>query len=237
MMGLKTTEILIIITFQFALAAALCPDRKLRDPATSKCYLFSNDKTDWFTAGTVCEHRGGFLAKIENQADLDFTQSIKPADHPTSIDIFYWFGLNDLDNEGILRWVDKTPFVGEDFWYNRQPNGGTSQNCLSLNNKWKWEDKECGNDYYFICNINEGEKQYRSTKIDSIQNGDFFSLQRAVDRIDCASRCLVEVQCAYWTYTESTAETNCKLLKIKTGINQAASGTWDLYRMEVIEIT
>ncbi|ESO91585.1 hypothetical protein LOTGIDRAFT_122109, partial [Lottia gigantea] len=115
----------------------------------SKCFLFSEKKTDWFTAKETCELKGAFLAKVESQAEMDFMESVKPK-------AFYWMGINDLEVENIFRWLDGT-MVQWFKWRREQPNGGTEQNCTTIDNKWEWQDKDCQNLYYFVCNPIDGK--------------------------------------------------------------------------------
>ena len=71
-----------------------------------------------------------------------------------SEDYYYWIGINDSNEEG--KWVfDQS---GEEVtytnWYSDQPNGGTSENCASVESfSGLWFDVSCNGEDNYICEI------------------------------------------------------------------------------------
>ena len=79
-----------------------------------------------------------------------------------------WIGLNDREKEGVFQWGINTN-VSTDYvnWHTtfpKQPNGGTSENCVELipaikfNRRWdgKWNDYSCSLTNSFICQKPQG---------------------------------------------------------------------------------
>ena len=75
----------------------------------------------------------------------------------------YWIGLSDLQEEGVWMWMEtKTPVSQTrfTFWLTDQPNGGTTQNCVTMNGNNEsgyWNDWYCNhNNLPYICEKPDG---------------------------------------------------------------------------------
>ena len=67
----------------------------------------------------------------------------------------WWAGGSDLDREGDWRWSRSGQKVGDFVWAARQPDGGSSQNCLDLYfaTGFLGVDYHCSSSYPPICQI------------------------------------------------------------------------------------
>ena len=68
------------------------------------------------------------------------------------LEVHFWIGASDLEQEGHWMWTDKTPVkMGTPFWANygrdniQMPAGGREQNCalLDMNLHYYFNDYEC----------------------------------------------------------------------------------------------
>jgi flagellin len=81
----------------------------------------------WHQAKSDAESRGGYLATITSQTELDYIVSQLP-DYASKI-AKAWLGGTDENVEGQWEWVTGEPWVFTK-WYTAQPDGGTAQNYL-----------------------------------------------------------------------------------------------------------
>jgi len=119
------------------------------------CYYFSTEKKIWFAAGLYCRNKGGHLASVHSDATNDFVWGMM---NRTSLNPI-WIGGNDIDEEGVWKWTDCTPW---DFtvWYKGEPHR-PKYNCLNVfkfddqhelkNANKKWNDNRCVNKQGFVC--------------------------------------------------------------------------------------
>jgi lectin-like protein len=125
------------------------------------CYVAVATLMAWPEARSACQARGADLTTIRSQADADFLKTF-PAREA-------WVGGNDLTLEGTWAWVtDGFQFwqgEGEDGialngafapWFDDEPNGEDSSDCLRILLDGTWTDLECGEERASIC---EGPKR------------------------------------------------------------------------------
>ena len=73
-----------------------------------------------------------------------------------------WFGGNDIEEEGVWKWTDNTPWDNSvntpwEFtdWAPREPNDlDGNQDCLQINRSW--DDAGCFVNKPFVCSKNVG---------------------------------------------------------------------------------
>jgi hypothetical protein len=125
------------------------------------CYVAVAALMDWPEARSACQARGADLATIRSQTDSDFLKTFPPREA--------WVGGNDLTLEGTWAWVtdgfqfwqgegeDGVPLNGAFApWFEDEPNGEDSSDCLRVLPDGTWTDLECGEERASIC---EGPKR------------------------------------------------------------------------------
>nr|XP_002731685.1 PREDICTED: uncharacterized protein LOC100368870 [Saccoglossus kowalevskii] len=88
------------------------------------------DEVTWEAAKSNCESDGGRLAKIDTQEIFDnIRQYIFANNLADKVRNGFWFGLDDIDNEGTYMWSDGTRLLQGNFvrWAKRQPNNSTKK--------------------------------------------------------------------------------------------------------------
>ena len=112
------------------------------------CYHFGTKTVPWFAADKKCRELGGYLVKVDADAENNWIASHKPTK------AHYWIGLTDLQ-EGKWRWSYDQSDVTFSKWYPGYGNRGTSSNCvLHHAGETRWWDYHCHKSYNFICESN-----------------------------------------------------------------------------------
>ena len=112
------------------------------------CYHYGTKKIPWFAAEKRCREIGGYLVKVDTEAENNWISS-----HRRKSD-GYWIGLTDLQ-EGKWRWSYDQSVAILKPWVSGYGNKGTSMNCVSYNGSdSRWFDYLCHYPYYFICESN-----------------------------------------------------------------------------------
>uniref|UniRef100_A0A665TBS9 Asialoglycoprotein receptor-like 1 n=1 Tax=Echeneis naucrates TaxID=173247 RepID=A0A665TBS9_ECHNA len=93
----------------------------------SKCYLMSTSTVTWSKAESLCQSVRGHLLVLNSVEELDFISNVAEARYS------YWIGLVEHE-EGHWTWVDGTDF-----------------NTTPTNQRKLWNDADCGQQYYYIC--------------------------------------------------------------------------------------
>ena len=162
----------------------------------NKCYFWGTDMKKWIQAEDFCLSEGGHLASIPTQAVNTFVWKEMDARGKK----FFWIGGNDLEEEGIWRWTDCTPWEFT-FWYTGEPNnhGNKGQHCLYRNSGIKWDDTDCTDAKPFVCSkticsgcIMENDISYWGQDIAG--NWELESTQA------CADFCALTSNCRFWTW-------------------------------------
>ncbi|XP_040202225.1 hepatic lectin-like isoform X2 [Rana temporaria] len=107
------------------------------------CYFFSNFELNWTNAEKMCLNRESHLVIVNSESEQTFL-------HKNYNKKNYWIGLTDVDNEGTFQWIDGTE-VSYTSWRDREPNGGTKENCANLYKDRKWNDYDCNINNHAIC--------------------------------------------------------------------------------------
>ncbi|HWM92446.1 MAG TPA: C-type lectin domain-containing protein [Thermoanaerobaculia bacterium] len=106
-------------------------------------YRFCNTKVDQATAGAACAAIGSHLAKVETAAENTWISSQSPA-------FERWLGLTDIAQEDVWRWHDGT-LLNYEGWAEKEPNGGTNENCGMMWPGGSWNDLNCAWTLRFVC--------------------------------------------------------------------------------------
>ena len=116
-------------------------------------YMLSNESTSWNVAANRCVAWGGELASLKDPTLVQYVNKAITVDK-------YWIGGSDREKEGEWKWMDGSK-IEKIKWGDRQPNGGSSANCLLVIEDG-WNDKICSKRQRFLC-------QFKATKICGIR--------------------------------------------------------------------
>ena len=109
------------------------------------CYLWSTENMSWTAAEDFCQQEGGHLASVTSNE----TRAYVIAGRESRGFIEIYLGGNDIENEGVWKWADCTPWELE-FWGPGQPSGG-GEDCLAQYKNYPWNDVQCFRKFEFVC--------------------------------------------------------------------------------------
>ena len=156
--------------------------------ATPESFIIGSNILNWTNAKSYCKELGTNLASIHSQSDFNEMQILCSQTGKGC-----WIGLNDIKNQGIWQWDDKTILdygfrITDNFntnptssiypWSKREPSNGINEDCviLDVDQMYKWNDIECSNKYYPICNyppINKNDICIKRSKVRPWVNGKY----------------------------------------------------------------
>ena len=116
-------------------------------------YVLSHQKLNWDDAGQKCKGNSGDLVTINNaneNARILGLIRCSPDD--------YWIGLNDIQTEGIFKWISSNTTPSFTNWNPanpREPNNYFGEDCVVLRelHNFKWNDVPCRSKHRFICEL------------------------------------------------------------------------------------
>ena len=112
-----------------------------------RCYLWSDEKSNWKDAEEFCKKKGGHLASVTSEAVDTYIAGEKEKRRLRNL----WIGGSDKENQGVWKWTDGSPWNFTN-WYKDQPNSRGASNCLRyINDKKEWDDAPCNRDGTFVC--------------------------------------------------------------------------------------
>jgi len=117
------------------------------------CYLWNTDAKNWTAAEDFCQQAGSHLASITSDSTNNFMLEGLNRRGLTQVSDQVWLGGNDIEEEGVWKWIDCTPWEYT-FWYSGEPNNaGGPEACLEIRQFWngKWNDESCGEERGFVC--------------------------------------------------------------------------------------
>ncbi|XDV16007.1 hypothetical protein PO909_015902 [Leuciscus waleckii] len=110
--------------------------------------FMSSEPMSWSDSRHYCRDRGADLVIINTEEkQRRITSFIKER---------VWIGLYEIENEGIMKWVDDSPLT-QGFWADGEPNNyrGEDEDCIELNPKKhtlnNWNDLRCSEKKKGIC--------------------------------------------------------------------------------------
>ena len=116
-----------------------------------KTYFVFEQEATWHHADYLCRSVGGYVARIESQAEHDFLKSV--LNSPNFTAEYYWIDGSDAVEEGTWVLSNGVPMLYEG-WSGTEPGnvrGIEHHVCLVRDSGWKWSDY-CGADRKpFIC--------------------------------------------------------------------------------------
>jgi len=132
--------------FQCSLQLAyICESPKWHiDTQNNHAYRLFYDSRPWVEANGKCANLGGHLVTITTAAEQEFVAglTLQPI----------WIGALQGPSEGPFNWV-----TGEQgtysFWAEGQPDNENDGDCLEMESGGAWNDLNCGERRYFLCEI------------------------------------------------------------------------------------
>lgn len=118
-------------------------DAQVEGPDETRCYFFVDARRSWGEAAGICNETGARLATISSAEENDLV-----AELASGSDV--WLGAHDADTESVFRWIDDEPFEFTNF-DDGEPNDDGGEDCLLLLGSGRWDDRDCGDDYKFVC--------------------------------------------------------------------------------------
>ena len=124
------------------------------------CYLWGDEKKNWTAAEDFCREEGGHLATVNTNATKEFVLG-----GMTRRNLGWaWIGGSDIEEEGVWKWTDCTPWEAT-FWAPGEPNNSgnnhlEAEDCLAQIHKssdwnpcrWSlWTDDVCSSELEFLC--------------------------------------------------------------------------------------
>lgn len=119
--------------------------------STKKCLKHHHVPLSWMDANNTCVSEGGHLFSITS---LDMMEEVfnMTFDKDALFTVIHIDG-NDLRQEGNWSYHDGSSVSFSPlFWHPTEPNGGISENCLSLIDG-KLCDIHCGLSFQFVCEM------------------------------------------------------------------------------------
>ncbi|XP_046361552.1 lectin BRA-3-like isoform X1 [Haliotis rufescens] len=234
------TCLVITITSWLYVTDSYCPLEGVtsNDPELYPCLAVSRDQLNWVDALNVCETNGGTLVKIETDKQQDYIKDNQRNKKYT------WFGMNDLAIEGSFVWTDGNDVTWFN-WRNEQPNGDDDQNCTAIDERYEWQDKECEELYYYVCQITSNsepvpnvydpaspqivDKEATLKVPESSRDIELMSLLMVEDEVVCVMHCLYNPGCVVLGYGPAKTPHNCLLYKEALGGYAPLFRGWNVY--------
>jgi hypothetical protein len=127
-----------------ALACATDP-LYVANPATRVRYRAVTQPATWAQARDACVADEARLVVIEDLTESTYVHSLLD-------NLEIWIGLSDLVTEGTFVWVDGSPLTFENWRPDGNPNGGTNQNCVEIDESGPtWNDEVCEQAHAYVC--------------------------------------------------------------------------------------
>jgi hypothetical protein len=119
----------------------------------SGCFVITNAKYNWIDAANYCSSQGAALATISSsrQNRLIWQHFI---DYVSNIDYYAWIGLNDISQEGVYEWLDKSVNT-TGFRAGKLSDSSSLKNCfavyMSMTSNGDWSNIDCNSSQFALC--------------------------------------------------------------------------------------
>nr|XP_034324874.1 perlucin-like protein isoform X2 [Crassostrea gigas] len=129
------------------------------------CYLFASEQANWPEAQAVCSSMNSHLVEIETQTENAFVEGELKIIHNhdshsnNQNDVSYWLGGNDIEIEGVFKWVRSDQPLTYTDWSPGQPDDANGEDCMELRGafQYHWNDLPCNIPHHFICETQASE--------------------------------------------------------------------------------
>ncbi|XP_039503702.1 hepatic lectin-like [Pimephales promelas] len=121
---------------------------KQGNPRGPECLFKSSEPMSWSESRQYCRDRGADLVIINTEEKQKrITSFMKER---------VWIGLSDIENKGIMKWVDNST-LNQTFWFEdrlKPNNEGRNEDCVELmplDSGMNWNDLPCSAKRKGIC--------------------------------------------------------------------------------------
>ncbi len=114
-------------------------------------YLFCESKKTWYESEADCVSVGGNLVSVSDAGE-DAWLLVTSDDYSKRKK--WWIGYTDEQQEGDWEW-SSGELPNYENWKSGEPNNagsGCGEDCGILY-KTGWDDRQCDQDYYYICEL------------------------------------------------------------------------------------
>ena len=135
-------------------------------------YAFCVKPRSWQQARQACLETGMDLASVSSENE-DIWMSGEA--QGLAAETGWWFGLNDIAEEGVFVWADGEPVSFTDWAANEPNDWDNNEDCGSVVNHLflpQWNDTVCGNEVPFICEDPDTDGDGTSDQLDEDDDGD-----------------------------------------------------------------
>jgi cysteine-rich repeat protein len=115
-------------------------------PVTDACFIRFDVSGTFDASAQSCATSGAHLAIYETAGESDAVAV--GLGLPSS----RWIGMDDRDTEGTFVWLNGLVLGGDDDWGGTEPNGDTTENCVTHTASGDWADTGCGSSQAgYVC--------------------------------------------------------------------------------------
>ncbi|XP_056594394.1 C-type lectin domain family 6 member A-like [Triplophysa dalaica] len=122
-------------------------DARMKTISGTSRYFISCEFKNWIDSRQFCRDRGANLVIINTEEEQRYVSSM--------ITDSIWIGLSDIENEGVMQWVDNSS-VDVEFWVSGEPNDASGvEDCVHIGHssppEQNWNDQRCTEKRRWIC--------------------------------------------------------------------------------------
>jgi hypothetical protein len=131
----------------------------LRDESV---YLFCGASVNWTDAYGGCLRDGYSLVSIDDEEEQLWIMETAASFSSELGSSRWWIGANDIRDEGVFTWVDRSPVIYT-AWADEEPNDwGSGEDCTELMSSSgalvSWNDLSCSTGRTYICEEESSER-------------------------------------------------------------------------------
>lgn len=119
----------------------------IRNQLTGDLYqINSHSALSWHQARKSCQQQGAELVSITELHEQMYLTGLT-----SSLETYYWIGLNSLDTDSGWKWMENQPFRYLN-WAPGSPSPEPGKICASMQSMTgKWENQKCNEKIGYIC--------------------------------------------------------------------------------------
>lgn len=129
-----------------------CP--RAMEPYNGHLYCFHLRTASLGHAKSNCSSIGGYLLEIESSAENRWlSQRMYFFYYNQGAWGSWWTGGNDVAKEGKYKWGTSGRDIVYTNWVSPEPNGGTNENCITVDYRGDWATVRCGRYFLYVCEV------------------------------------------------------------------------------------